>query len=57
VRWQKVFSAIGRRQSGDTPDMREVKGPVTPPKFGPVGTASDTSENAKIEGLVDEMEA
>jgi hypothetical protein len=32
-------------------DMREVKGPVTLLKFGPVGTASVTSEDARIEGF------
>lgn len=38
-------------------DMREVKGPAAPPKFGAVGTASVPSEDGKIEGLVDEMAA
>jgi hypothetical protein len=53
----RVQYAHGTASPAQRIDMREVKGPVTPPKFGPVGTASATSKDGRIDGLVDEMEA
>jgi len=53
----RIQYARGTASPAQGIDMREVKGPVTPPKFGPVGTASATSEDGRIEGLVDEMAA
>jgi len=53
----RVQYARGATSPAQGIDMREVKGPATPPKFGAVGTGSGTPENGKIDGLVDEMAA